>query len=274
MWNFIFILLWKCIKKIQIWLKLGKRSGNLHEDISIFNCFRQHYISIRASCSVQMVSGCSSVHPSVRPSICPHVSVRLPLDGFTWNLTSGTHKNLLNNLQIWLKLIWYKFDKIYILLLSATLNLHESASIGVIACTNMYKHVQACASMYKHVQTCTSVYNHVQTCTSMYKHYANALQYYVTRLLGNEWTYFSFSFFFLLLFDSHISLCVFFPAITEKVETNHTTPLHPCDPLVKYFSRRNPVSEAGRCPKHKTNLLQCMILKRHADQRANKQPIN
>ena len=30
-----------------------------------------------------------SVRPSVRPSVCPHGTTRLPLDGFSWNLIFG-----------------------------------------------------------------------------------------------------------------------------------------------------------------------------------------
>lgn len=34
-----------------------------------------------------------SVYPSV-PSMCPHVSARLPFDGFPWNLMQGTSTNI------------------------------------------------------------------------------------------------------------------------------------------------------------------------------------
>jgi len=64
-----------CLSAVDAW-KGWPRQG----------CCYKHYCA-RSRCEKRLfASSCLSVRPSVRSSVCPHGTTRLPLDGFSWYL--------------------------------------------------------------------------------------------------------------------------------------------------------------------------------------------
>lgn len=83
---------WKSVKKIQICLKPGKNVGQLTWKLKYILLFSATLnLCLRVKCY-------QGVSVSVRLSVCLHVSVRFPLEGFTWNPILGIIiKNLSRN---------------------------------------------------------------------------------------------------------------------------------------------------------------------------------
>jgi len=82
-WEFLL----KSVEKIKIWFKSGKNIGNL----STYCCRCDSKLPLRRSIQLKSYHNViSCVSLSVCASICPRVSARLALYGFTWNFMMGT----------------------------------------------------------------------------------------------------------------------------------------------------------------------------------------
>jgi len=90
---------------------LRRRKGNAYLfgpftyslPVALFLCHAPRAL-LRSGCKlVRMVSKSAYYFRHVRPSICPHTSARLPLDGFPWNFIFWTLVKIVNKIQICLK---------------------------------------------------------------------------------------------------------------------------------------------------------------------------
>jgi hypothetical protein len=59
-----------------------------------------------------LASSCLFVCPSVRPSVCPHGTTRLPLDEFLWNLIGEHLSKLCRESPSFIKIPTYIYDHI------------------------------------------------------------------------------------------------------------------------------------------------------------------
>ena len=90
------------VEKIQMWLKSDKISGILHQDLRTFLSF-----SKGRGIKHKLWSGFLSTFRLSRDRrllTSPWLSVRLPVDEFSWNLVLGTLRNSDKKLQICWKL--------------------------------------------------------------------------------------------------------------------------------------------------------------------------
>ena len=93
-----------------------------------------------------------SLLPLSRLSICPWASARLPLDGFPWNLISGTFMKSVDQIQIWLKSGTLHGDLISFIA-PATLNPQTSAvfkqyGVRLLGQHRKYEHSPKCVTLY------------------------------------------------------------------------------------------------------------------------------
>lgn len=119
----------KFVKKIEISLKWGKTSGAyIKKKVGLIVAATQdlHKSALFEGNGVRLCY----VHPSVRLTVGPHVSKRLPSDRFKSNFSLGTYKNLWKIIQIWLNsgknIGHFTWRPEYVLLLPATLSHHKA----------------------------------------------------------------------------------------------------------------------------------------------------
>jgi hypothetical protein len=81
---------------IQNVVKIDKKCGHF-----TFRAVRVSYFRQRSP--FRLLHSCTPNSLSVRPTLYPHVAMRLPMYGYTWNLVLGIFMISVQTLKIWLK---------------------------------------------------------------------------------------------------------------------------------------------------------------------------